>query len=113
MSRFVGLQAPLRPWANELYRVAQRYGLKPRVTSVFRGLREQRALREKFLRGESRFPAAPPGRSLHNFGHAFDLHVKDAASQEWLGRVWEHWGGRWGGRFNDAPHFDSGARIPS
>lgn len=111
MSGFQGLVPGLRPWASGLFAVAARYGLRPRVSSTFRSNRQQAHLYQKFLRGESEFPAAPPGRSLHNFGHAFDLIVKDESSQRWLGEVWESWGGRWGGRFRDPIHFDSGATI--
>jgi len=112
MSAFRTLQPAVRPWADALLQVATQFKLRPRVSSTTRSFKKQEQLYQRFLRGESRFPAARPGRSLHNFGHAFDLHVKDEASQEWLGRVWESWGGRWGGRFNDPIHFDTGATIP-
>lgn len=32
--------------------------------------------------------------------------VNDERYLEPLGRVWESWGGRWGGRFNDPIHFE-------
>jgi len=32
--------------------------------------------------------------------------------QEAVGLLWESWGGRWGGRFNDEIHFDTGVSIP-
>jgi len=111
VSAFYGLVPWLRPHANALYRLAESYGDNPRVNSVFRSVREQRNLYEKYLRGESSLPAAAPGRSLHNYGHAFDLTVNTPEAQAWLGAVWESWGGRWGGRFNDDPHFDTGATI--
>lgn len=112
MSGFPGLIPQLRPWAQGLYLVASRNGLRPRVTSTFRSISEQSALRRRYLRGESRFPAAPAGRSLHNFGHAFDLVTDVPGGQEWLGAVWKHWGGRWGGDFSDPIHFDTGVTIP-
>lgn len=112
MSAFSSLHPQVEPWATALYQVAQRYGLQPRVTSTFRSRAEQQLLYDRYRRGQSRWVAAPPGRSLHNYGHAFDLVVNSPQAQEWLGRVWESWGGRWGGRFNDAPHFDTGAVIP-
>ncbi len=95
------LQPWLAPWAEALYQVALFYGLDPRVTSGRRTFEEQQRLRDRFLRGESRFPAAPAGRSLHNFGLAFDMVV---AAPEWLGAVWENWGGDWGGS-RDPVHF--------
>lgn len=106
------LQKDFRPWAEALYGVARRYGLQPTVTSTFRSLSEQRFLYERWKRGESPYPAAAPGRSLHNYALAFDLQVNSDAGQDWLGAVWESWGGRWGGRFNDPIHFDTGATIP-
>jgi len=111
MSVFRGLVPGMQPYARGLYQVAEQYGLRPRVSSVFRDNREQSALYQTYLRGESRYPAAAPGRSLHNYGHAFDLISDVPGAQEWLGAVWESWGGRWGGRFNDDIHFDSGASI--
>lgn len=27
-------------------------------------------------------------------------------NNDWLGLVWEAWGGRWGGRFSDPVHFE-------
>lgn len=88
-----------------------RYGLQPRVTSTFRTLTEQALLYDRYLRGDAPFVAAAPGYSLHNYGLAFDLVVNSPEAQAWLGRVWQSWGGRWGGAFNDAPHFDSGHSI--
>lgn len=89
------------------------------VTSTRRGPDKQRQLWECYQRtgcsncgprGSGRcFPAAPPGKSTHALGIAFDLHlsppVYDAA-----GRLWEAIGYRWGGRFNDRIHFDARPR---
>ena len=108
MGAFARLHPGLQPWATALYSVATRYGLAPRVTSTQRSRREQAVLYDRYRRGESRFPAAPPGRSLHEHGVAFDLVVSSPEAQAWLGAVWEAWGGRWGGRFGDPIHFDIG-----
>lgn len=112
MSAFPGLRPDLRPWADWLYKIAQLNGMQPRVTSVYRSLAEQRVLYDRYRRGEARFVAAPPGRSLHNYRLAFDMVVKTPEQQALLGEIWESVGGRWGGRFNDEVHFDSGATIP-
>ena len=111
MSAFSRLDPNLRPWADALFEVARTYGLRPRVLSTFRSFSQQERLYRDWISGRRTTPAAPPGRSLHNFGHAFDLKTNHADSQEWLGQVWEAWGGRWGGRFNDPNHFDTGASI--
>jgi len=105
------LDPGLRPYAAALLDVANSYGLRPTITSAFRSVERQRDLYTKWRSGASTIPAAPPGRSLHNYGHAFDLVVADPDGQQWLGLVWEHWGGRWGGRFDDPIHFDTGAVI--
>jgi len=108
---FSGLQPWLRPYAEDLLTVANQYRLAPRVVSVYRSITTQNRLYKAYLEGRSNIPAAPPGRSLHNYGEAFDLSVPDPDDQRWLGEVWESWGGRWGGRFNDPNHFDSGSTI--
>lgn len=94
------LDPQFRPWAEYLLQVGRRYGLRPRVTSTFRSIREQARLYEKFLRGETRYPVAPPGHSLHNYGLAIDLVSHD---NPWLGEVWQSWGGRWSSA--DSVHF--------
>jgi len=108
---FSSLEPFLRPYAQGLLAYARKEGMAPRVLSTFRSFRQQDRLYQNYISGRSTIPAAPPGRSLHNFRHAFDLKVSNAEDQAWLGQVWESWGGRWGGRFNDPNHFDSGAAI--
>jgi D-alanyl-D-alanine carboxypeptidase len=53
--------------------------------------------------------------SYHLIGQAFDaqLYPYDKAQQAQLGRLAEHWGFRWGGRFKpyDDVHFDNGLRV--
>lgn len=94
----------LRPFAVELLRLA---GPSVTVTSVRRSTRQQRLLYRRYLAGLSRFPAAPPGTSKHERGLAFDLYSPDEALLRELGAIWESWGGRWGGRFNDPIHFEA------
>lgn len=81
--------------------MARENGLHPIFTSGFRSIRRQDELYQRFLRGQHPYPVAAPGRSLHNYGLAIDLVSDD---NEWLGRVWEHWGGRYGGKA-DPIHF--------
>ncbi len=42
---------------------------------------------------------------MHQIGRAFDLNADDAVLKE-LGRLWESWGGRWGGAV-DPIHFEA------
>jgi len=66
----------------------------------------QTKLYRRYLAGLSRYPAAPPGTSKHELGLAFDVWHPDARVLEALGRLWESWGGTWGGRFKDPIHFE-------
>lgn len=93
----------VRALFQALDQVAKDHGLNPRVTSLYRSSADQARLYDRYVRGLSQLPAAPPGRSLHERGRAMDL-VADHL--DWLGLVWEHWGGRWGGRFKDPVHFE-------
>lgn len=90
--RFRGLEPWIIPAAAELFELAAYYGLHPRVTSVRRSYQQQAVLYQRFLRGLSQLPAAPPGRSLHEVGRAFDMVSDDPA---YLGRIWNQAGGRW------------------
>jgi hypothetical protein len=66
-------------------------------------------LYRRFLAGQSRFPAAPPGNSAHELGLAFDLWVNDESQLTDLGQVWEsYFQGVWGGHFHDPIHFEAG-----
>lgn len=89
-----------RPWAEYLLKVARQYGLRPRVTSTYRSIREQAQLYDKYLRGETQYPVAPPGKSMHNYGLAIDIVSR---SNPWLGEVWRSWGGQWD--ISDSVHF--------
>jgi len=111
VSGFSGLEVWLQPFAEDLLYWANYYSLGPRIISVYRSNRTQQRLYNDYISGRRSIPAAPPGRSLHNFRQAFDLAVDDPLDQQWLGEVWESWGGRWGGRFDDPKHFDTGQAI--
>lgn len=106
-SRFRGLQPWLEPYAQYLFDSAQRAGFRPIVTSVFRSNQKQATLYERWKRGLSDLPAAPPGRSKHNHGLAFDIVVEGGyrgPRQRELGAYWRQMGGRW---FSSDPvHFE-------
>jgi len=100
------LQPWLYPYAKYLYDVAGYNRLRPQVTSVYRSPHQQQILYQRFLRGESDLPAAPPGRSLHEHRVAFDLVVSGdwrSSSQAALGAFWIRMGGKWSPR--DPVHF--------
>lgn len=99
----------LVPAAKYLYAVGKYYDPLLVVTSSFRSPSKQARLYDAYIRGISKIPAAPPGRSLHGYGLAFDLARigKDPFTDPllaWLGAVWESWGGQYGGQ-RDPVHF--------
>jgi len=91
-----------------LVNIAAAAGLSPLVSSARRSHAQQALLYRRFLAGQSRFPAAPPGASAHELGLAFDLWVNDESQLTDLGTVWEQMGGVWGGHFHDPIHFEAG-----
>lgn len=99
------LEPELREGAVALVTEASRAGLQPRVTSARRSHSLQARLYRRYLRGESQFPAAPPGQSAHEYGWAFDVLVTPFAYLAELGRVWTAWGGTWGAE-RDPVHFE-------
>ncbi len=103
------LHPGLVPWARYLHEVGKYNDGRLVVTSARRDSAKQAELRRKWESGESRIPANRPGTSLHEFGLAFDmarLGIDPLADPllNWLGALWETWGGRWGGA-RDPVHF--------
>lgn len=97
--KFRGLQPWLQPYADYLLLVAEYNDLDPVVTSVYRSYARQAVLYERWKRGLSDIPAAPPGRSQHQQGLAFDLVVRKGGYrsdlQDALGAFWVSMGGVW------------------
>ncbi len=93
------LQPALVPWAKWLYAVGKYYDGRLVVTSAFRSPAKQQELYCKWLSGRSPYPAAPPGKSLHNYGLAWDMarlgvDPMNDPLLEYLGKVWNAVGGR-------------------
>lgn len=109
MADLTTLDRRLVPWAKYLYQLGKQYDGRLVVTSARRSPAKQSRLYNDWIRGLSKIPAAPPGRSLHQYGLAFDMArigidpLTDPLLN-WLGRVWRSWGGRWGGE-RDPVHF--------
>lgn len=105
MSADIGaLIEPLQPFAQRLVDLAGRAGVQPRVTSTLRTRTQQERLYRAFLRGETKYPVAPPGTSAHEFGYAFDMVAASAEDLADLGQVWQGWGGIWSPA--DEVHFE-------
>jgi len=103
------LDRRLEPYAAALIQVIRGYQPNVYITSAKRSGKTQLSLWLRWKQGRSRYPAALPGTSKHERGLAFDLGNVDPRLLRAAGRLWESWGGRWGGRFRDAIHFESGS----
>lgn len=109
MASLKTLHPDLIPWAEWLLQVGRYYDPKLVVTSARRSSRKQAELYDRYMRGKSTIPAAPPGRSLHEYGLAFDMarsRVDPLADPllDYLGALWRSYGGVWGGN-RDPVHF--------
>ncbi len=90
------LEPWLVPYAEWLVWAAPYAGARSvRVTSVWRSRAQQQALYLRYLRGESRFPAAPPGLSKHGSRRAFDMVTEPFWVLDILGGWWKELGGQW------------------
>lgn len=111
MIQLAGLWEPLRPYAEGALSFAQRQGVTPAVTSVFRSWEKQATLRQRWeacvASGEAyrskrcRYPANPPGYSAHNYGWAWDSWVP-AEYMSWWAAVRRAYG--WHVPENDLIH---------
>lgn len=104
------LDRNFRPWADAWVEALAAAGLNPSITSARRTREEQTRLYNRFRSGASRYPAAPPGTSLHEWGLAVDIALP-ASVLSVLGPVWERLGMVWGGRFRDPIHFEAGPAV--
>jgi len=105
VSADIGALIPqLQPFAKALVDLAGRAGVQPRVTSTLRSGSQQKRLYAAYLRGESKYPVAPPGFSAHEYGYAFDMVADTPENLHDLGAVWTQWGGLWSP--NDEVHFE-------
>lgn len=101
------LQPWLVPYARYLVNVAEYNGMGPvSINSVYRSPEKQALLYDRYQRGLSEYPVAPPGTSLHEHRLAFDMNVRQGGrspEQAALGAFWISMGGRWSSR--DPIHF--------
>lgn len=105
------LQPWLQPFAEWLVSAAPSAGARTvRVTSVLRSKALQAQLYKNYLAGRSRFPAAPPGRSKHEYGLAFDMVTEPFSALHTLGAWWQQQGGEWSP--TDPIHFAAPGEAP-
>jgi len=107
---FEDLIPEFQPYAQWIVGAAADAGLQPRVTSTRRSRGLQKKLYDRFLRGESKYPALPPGLSAHEFGYAFDMIVTPESALDDVGYTWVQAGGIWGP--GDAIHFEFPGFVP-
>lgn len=105
MASLRSLDPDVYPIARTFVGILERAGVRVTVTSTRRDLDKQAALYRKCQRTRCPYPVAPPGRSTHAPGWAFDLHLDPPVYRE-AGELWESLGFTWGGRFKDQVHFD-------
>lgn len=109
------LDARVQPFVRDFLAHLAKQGIRSHITSARRSPTKQAQLYRAAKAGKSRFPAAPPGKSTHATGLAFDVVFNGLSPPAdppypWpydaVGRLWESMGLTWGGRFRDPIHFD-------
>lgn len=106
VNRLSGLNRYVRKRARWSLDIAEKYGVPVKVTSGYRSLREQKRLRQRWLAGQSPWPANKPGDSGHNYGLAWDS-VTTPEYQRWWNYVRRYAG------FNVPPHDEIHAEVPN
>ena len=99
--KIYGLYPPWRDWCGWALDELDALGYSPQVTSGRRSTREQARLYQLYIAGRSRLPAAPPGRSAHEYGLAIDVWAGNGQQGSMM-ELLEGWGGELVP--NDAPH---------
>ena len=100
MIAFRGLHEQVKPYAEYAVNIANYYGIKPTITSVFRGFQHQARLRANWELCRAKglypsdvslgfglscnWPANRPGDSAHNYGLAWDSWVVDDHMGDWI-----------------------------
>lgn len=106
MSWWSQLDPRFAPYARYLFDVAQANHLAPVVTSTYRSYTTQARLYAEYVAGNRDLPAAPPGRSKHQYGLAVDIDLPQyRAYLPALGAFWRTMGGRWFP--SDPVHFEA------
>jgi hypothetical protein len=99
------LDPRFRPWVEWLLAVMYGVGWHPLINSARRTYQQQAVLYRRYLAGLSRYPAAPPGSSMHEYGLAVDLGGLSDDQLRAAGTLWNRVGGHWGQ--SDNIHFEA------
>jgi len=105
------LRHDFRPYAEACLKAARTLDARFTITSAKRSRTDQQRLYNRYLKGESPFPALPPGRSQHEKGLAFDMvrlnvDPEDDDLLREVGAAWRAAGGVYGGDV-DPVHFEA------
>jgi len=79
-----GLEPEVRQRAEWTLAVARYYKVPVTVTSTRRSWAEQQSLYNRYLAGKSKWPAAKPGGSAHQFGLAWDSVPNEGNMPFWI-----------------------------
>lgn len=74
----------MRAHAEHALAWAHYYGIPVQVTSTLRSWGQQQRLYTEYLAGRSRWPAAPPGGSAHQYGLAWDSVSSPQHRASWI-----------------------------
>lgn len=95
-SKTNGLYPPWKAWCDWCIAALESAGIAGTVTSGVRSSEKQAQLYADYKAGRSSIPAAPPGRSSHEYGLAIDFVVdqgKDSDLQRQVMAAFQSWGG--------------------
>jgi peptidoglycan LD-endopeptidase CwlK len=101
LTKIYALYGPWRDWCEWCLRELDRRGFNPQVTSGLRSRASQAKLYDDYIHGRSKLPAAPPGRSAHEYGLAIDVWAGNGQQAAMMALL-KSWGGELVA--NDAPH---------
>jgi len=85
---------------NELHQ----HGIRSRVTSTVRSSAKQERLYRLYQQGLTKYPVAPPGRSLHEHGKAVDMVITPQSQLPLAASIGRRHGFKWAG-VRDTVHY--------
>lgn len=80
------------------------YGIRSRITSTVRSTAKQGRLYKLFQQGLTKYPVAPPGRSLHEHGRAVDMVITPQSQLPMAASIGRRYGFKWAG-VRDTVHY--------
>jgi len=102
-----GVETTVCDRIEALINALSHFGYSAWITSGYRDSTRQAALYQRWISGRSKYPAQPPGKSLHERGLAVDIG-STAEGLEVAGFLAPYVGLTWGGHFThvDPVHFE-------